>query len=209
MTKPIVHPDQIPQKSLAHFWAKVDKRGPDDCWLWFAGCFNSGYGAITIQGDTYRAHVISYLIHKGPLPPDKPLVCHTCNIRQCVNPNHLYADDSAGNLRYMVECGRSMKGDRNGSRLHPERLKRGAESPATLHPERMARGSRNGHNTHPERTPRGETSGQAKLTEDQVREIRKLYATGKYFYAALGKQFAVTKQNIRYIVKRMAWKHVV
>ena len=55
---------------------------------------------------------------------------------------------------------------------------------------------------------RGEQSGTAKLTEEQVKEIRALYATGLYTQVTLSKLFPVNSQNINHIVTRKSWKHI-
>jgi hypothetical protein len=55
---------------------------------------------------------------------------------------------------------------------------------------------------------RGEKSGASRLTEDQVREIRTLYAPNKYGLKRLGKQFGVAVDTIRAIVTRRTWAHV-
>jgi hypothetical protein len=57
--------------------------------------------------------------------------------------------------------------------------------------------------------PRGSAHGRAKLTEDNVREIRQLYATGNYSQLELGLRFGVSKHTISLIVRRKIWKHVV
>jgi len=54
---------------------------------------------------------------------------------------------------------------------------------------------------------RGEDSGMAKLTEQDVREIRRLSALG-YEQRPLGRMFGVCKSAIGYIVRRETWKHV-
>lgn len=176
------------------FWDKVDKRGPDECWLWTASYFDSGYGVFNFRGrQAGRAHVFSYLIHKGPLPEDKPLVGHICNNRKCVNPAHLYACNSAENSRYMAECGRSLKGDKNGAHIHIDRVLRGDNHPAHLHPE----------------TRQGEANGHAKLTEDDVRSIRSLYATGNFLQKELAQKFGVHQGMISAVVLRKFWAHVI
>ncbi len=53
---------------------------------------------------------------------------------------------------------------------------------------------------------RGKTHTNAKLSEDQVCQIRKLYATGNHTLTQLGQQFNVTIQNISCIVLRKSWK---
>ena len=56
---------------------------------------------------------------------------------------------------------------------------------------------------------RGITHGMARLTEDIVREIRLLYATGNFTQKELALKFGVDKSAIGYIVRRKTWKHVV
>lgn len=58
------------------------------------------------------------------------------------------------------------------------------------------------------RYARGELCGAAKLTENAVREIRRLYAAHAYTQAELGDMFGVTPSMVSCIVKRKSWKHV-
>jgi hypothetical protein len=77
------------------FWPKVDRRGPDECWVWLAGRTGSGYGALYAgdgapSGAMRGAHVVSYEIHVGPVPVGHE-VDHRCENEACVNPAHLEA----------------------------------------------------------------------------------------------------------------------
>lgn len=54
-------------------------------------------------------------------------------------------------------------------------------------------------------TTRGVKNAQAKLTETQVRQIRKTYSTGKISQAKLAKLYGVTQSNIMHIVHRTSW----
>jgi hypothetical protein len=56
--------------------------------------------------------------------------------------------------------------------------------------------------------PIGVAHWNARLTEDNVREIRRLYATGEFSYQELGLRFGVSKQMVSSIVHRRNWKHV-
>ena len=75
------------------FWSKVDKNGPNGCWVW-TGCTRKGYGRFKVGEKTVDAHRLSLEWHRGtPLPiyePGKSLeVDHLCRNPSCVNPAHL------------------------------------------------------------------------------------------------------------------------
>lgn len=54
----------------------------------------------------------------------------------------------------------------------------------------------------------GERNGRARLTPEQVQEIRALYATGQHSIPQLARQFGVGKSTIGYIVQGATWKHL-
>lgn len=60
----------------------------------------------------------------------------------------------------------------------------------------------------PEQRSRGESIGTAKLDEDSVREIRRLYDAGAISQARLGEMFGVHQTKISEVVRRRTWKHV-
>lgn len=82
--------DTKAQQSLeARFWAKVDKRGPDDCWLWTAATTH-GHGILWTGGKPYQklAHVVALQL-AGVEVPEGMVVDHMCRVRLCMNARHL------------------------------------------------------------------------------------------------------------------------
>jgi len=54
----------------------------------------------------------------------------------------------------------------------------------------------------------GERNGRAKMTEEMVREIRRLYATGQYSQTELSTRFGLHQTGISEIIRRKKWAHV-
>lgn len=188
---------------VARFWTKVQKTD-DGCWLWTAYRDMRGYGTIKINGKGKRAHRVSWEIHFGVIPLGM-CVCHRCDNPSCVRLDHLFLGTSAENTADSVAKGRQARGDRSGARLHPESRPRGANHYSHLHPELRTWGDRNGSRKHPERRPRGELHSNARLTVDQVRQIRD--DRGK-LQRELAIEFGVKQTTISHIQCRKIWKHI-
>lgn len=93
---------------VERFWKKVDRRGPNECWVWLRGRNTGGYGATSFGKVHYSvAHRIAWELANGrKADPDK-VVMHTCDNPPCCNPRHLRLGTHLDNNRDMVRKGRS------------------------------------------------------------------------------------------------------
>jgi len=82
------------EQRLVHY-TKVDPIS--GCHLWQGAVNDGGYGTLGIDGRSQRAHRLAWSVRHGPLPPGVD-VCHRCDERRCINPEHLFLDSHAANM---------------------------------------------------------------------------------------------------------------
>jgi len=124
-------------------WRQINRRGPDECWLWTGSTATQGYGTLS-RGDgtrkLVRAHRAVWEQFNGPIPERASyhgaVVMHTCDNRACCNPAHLRLGTQADNNRDMRNKGRSRGPEQRGetnpnARLTAELVRLFRASPKT------------------------------------------------------------------------------
>jgi len=99
------------------FESRVIPEPNSGCWLWIAGHDRNGYGLMTGNA---KAHRVSYELHRGPIPAGV-LVCHKCDTRCCVNPDHLFLGSEKDNSEDMSRKGRAACGQKHWNSSLTER----------------------------------------------------------------------------------------
>lgn len=192
---------ELTQHQINKFWSKVKILGEDECWDWTGPLGQGGYGLTNINKECWRAPRIAYSLKYGQVPKGL-LVLHTCDRRTCVNPKHLYASTHEKNMEDMKTRGRAATGDRNASRLYPEKRKRGADHPMLKDSEWKKR-----FVYAPKVRQKGIDHYRAVLTEEKVLLARKMHAEGMGV-AEIGRTIGCSKELAWAAVHRKTWKHI-
>lgn len=174
------------------FWAQVDQRGPDDCWLWRGARYSAGYGKLCVLGRARGAHRVSLWL-AGGIDLDSDLYAlHSCDNRLCVNPAHLRPGTQKENIADGFARGRMI------SQTDPSRILRGDDHPARKRADLREQISRR---------QLGEGSHRAKLTEADIRGIFAMRAR-RTTQQEIANQFGVSREQVGQILRRQAWPHL-
>lgn len=90
---------------------KVPESG---CWIWMGMISRYGYGRFTFGTKTnFSAHRTSYELKYGKIP-DGMLALHHCDVKCCVNPDHIFIGTQQENMTDKVTKNRQAKGESHG-----------------------------------------------------------------------------------------------
>ena len=187
---------------------------PETCAIFPGSIHPSGYGFVSYNGKMRSAHRLAYELAFVPVP-DGLLVLHgkngrRCASRACCNPTHLYAGTAQQNMDDRDRDGTTASGDRHWTRVQPDHPKRAALGEwVKSHPDADYRLRGEAHWAHqkPELVTKGMAHGKAKLTDEQVLEIRRRREAGETG-VAVAAAFGVSKALVSLIFNRKNWSHL-
>lgn len=199
------------------------------CVVWTGTRDKAGYGVVTLKNTSQKAHRLSWSMVNGAIPKGL-FVCHKCDHPPCCNPDHLFIGTAQDNTSDKVTKGRQQRGaDTFHAKLKPKqvrairtRLARGETATAIAKLYGVASQSIDGiaegrywawlyasdgldASIKGARQRRGESHPRSKLTEDDVREIRRLAASKAMFQREIAKQFGVSIVTVEKILAGTTW----
>lgn len=161
---------------------EIKREGLTHCWKWLKSKTSGGYGQFNHKKIKWNAHRYSWWFHNGcpNLEDIKGLhILHSCDNPECCNPEHL-----------------SLGTPKENSIQALERIKGKVYSPKEPK-EKKINFSRNGEN-----------NGRAKLTKDNVNEIRRRYNEGLKYgeLKIIAKEYNISYITIQKIISNKLWK---
>lgn len=100
----------------------IDRSDSNSCWIFKARTVDKdGYARIRQNYIYKRVHRASWELKNGKIPKGM-LVCHKCDVRLCINPNHLFLGTQKDNMRDMVNKNQAIN-NRRGEKHNKAKLK--------------------------------------------------------------------------------------
>lgn len=91
------------------------------CIEWTGAVLDNGYGQVRYQGAKLYVHRAAWIAANGPIPEGQQ-VCHHCDNKICINPEHLFIGTQYDNMQDMIQKGRKVAIGRPGSKNHKAKL---------------------------------------------------------------------------------------
>jgi hypothetical protein len=94
------------------------------CWIWMKNINHRGYGMTCLgRGTNLSAHRVSYEEKYGKIP-NGLMALHSCDVRSCVNPDHIFIGTQQDNMTDKVLKNRQANGQKHGmSKLKEDEAK--------------------------------------------------------------------------------------
>jgi hypothetical protein len=105
-------------------WAFLDCIHVDEqtgCYLYTGGIATNGYGVFSADGRSVLAHRHAWRQVNGWIEDDE-IILHTCDVRNCVNTEHMRLGTKWDNTQDMISKGRQNWSTTTRSRVTPNEL---------------------------------------------------------------------------------------
>jgi hypothetical protein len=76
------------------------------CWIWNRSKFSNGYARYKVKKIDYAMHRLAWKIANKKEIPKGMFICHKCDVRNCINPHHLFLGTISDNNKDMASKGR-------------------------------------------------------------------------------------------------------
>lgn len=90
--------DKAHKKRLFSNIVKEDRGYHSDCWIWQGATTSIGYGQFSYKSKPTSAHRVAFILTNGEIR-EGHIIAHRCDVRNCINPEHLFACTVLDNVR--------------------------------------------------------------------------------------------------------------